>query len=250
MAVGPDGSVYVVWTEARYGQYDTDIFLSRSTDGGVSWSNSVLVNDRAGIGANQYEPHIAIDRKGYIHVSWIECIPFGSMTNAYYTISTDNGATWYEPNLTVTDIPYTITPSVPYSISVAADTASYGYVGWVYRFGSVTLNFFSTNCPENVEVAEGERPLSAATDLTITPNPFNNRVQIILGKNWASESAEVTIFDVTGKLITRFDHLDPKSRQISWDGKDARGRDVPEGIYLIRFKTPDYTETIKSVLMR
>jgi hypothetical protein len=239
MDVGQDGTVYVVWYESRYASFDTDIFLSMSTDSGVTWSSSILVNDRASIADNQYEPHISLDIHQTIHISWIECVPFGSMTHAYYTQSTDNGSTWVEPNLVVTDIPYTITPSVPYSLTVASDTNSYAYIGWTYDFygtGGGVLNFFSTNCPENVGVKEKKDHRLKTSDirLTASPNPFTKVTRFeVLG---SSKNSELQIYDVSGRKIKNLSVLSSQFSVPSyvWDGRDDAGKELSPGIYLLK----------------
>lgn len=194
MDIGTDGTVYVVWTEARYGQYDTDIFLSKSTDNGVTWSGSILVNDQAGIGANQYEPHVWIEEQGIIHVAWIECIPFGNMTHAYYTISFDDGLTWHEPNLVVTDRYAAIVPSVPYTISCASDTSSHGYVGWVYEEGSARFNYFSTNNVDTLGIEEQPNMNPAVKKNWIGST-------ILYGPLHLPENKCCKIFDISGRQI-------------------------------------------------
>lgn len=264
MDIGPDGKLYVVWNEARFAQFDTDIFLSKSTDGGVNWSNSILVNDQAGIGANQYEPHISVDVQGIIHVAWIECIPFGSMTNAYYTVSFDDCNTWLEPNLTVTDILYTISPSVPYSLTISSDTTSYAYVGWTYDFSGVALNFFSTNCPDEVGIEENKIISPSVVHLDVFPNPFSKLTKISFSKNHeAMGNAHLKIYDISGRLIRQWDYLTiGLSNQISWEGTDLTDCKVPAGIYFLEFavssvgttgsreKTGDFKETRKLLLIR
>ncbi len=39
------GTIYVNWADQRNGPHDTDVFLTRSTDGGQTWSPPVRVND-------------------------------------------------------------------------------------------------------------------------------------------------------------------------------------------------------------
>lgn len=58
---GPDrGSVYVCWADARHG--DPDIFLAVSRDGGTSWSQPLRVNnDAKGNGREQWFPWMAVD---------------------------------------------------------------------------------------------------------------------------------------------------------------------------------------------
>ena len=44
IGAGPDGSVYVVWQDSRFGTGGSAIVLSSSTDGGVTWSEPAVVN--------------------------------------------------------------------------------------------------------------------------------------------------------------------------------------------------------------
>lgn len=254
MALGQDGTLHVVWGEARFAQFDTDIFLTKSTDGGVSWSNSVLVNDRAGIGANQYEPHISVDPKGVIHVGWIECFPFASMTNAYYTLSADSGATWLEPNLTVTDIPYTIAPGVPYTLFIASDTASYAYAGWTYEFNGVDprwFNFFTTNCPDTPGIEENKITSPVLINLEVFPNPFRDVIHIEYSLRLHRDRLELKIFDITGRSVKDFRHIINQSyNKVIWNGTDDANRKLPSGVYFLKLEAENYIETRKLILLR
>ena len=43
---GPNnGTIYVNWSDQRNGSNDTDVWLSKSTDGGDTWTSPVRVND-------------------------------------------------------------------------------------------------------------------------------------------------------------------------------------------------------------
>ncbi len=58
---GPDrGTVYVNWADTRHG--DADVFLSRSTDGGATWTEPLRVNgDPAGNGRDQFFTWMSVD---------------------------------------------------------------------------------------------------------------------------------------------------------------------------------------------
>ena len=63
---GPrNGHVYVTWCDARNG--DPDIFLIKSTNGGVNWSSPLRINDDAvSNGKLQCWPWIALNEEGKI----------------------------------------------------------------------------------------------------------------------------------------------------------------------------------------
>lgn len=62
------GAMAVVWQDGRYDA--SDVFVTRSTDGGVTWSEPTLVNDGPA-GEVQFTPAVAI-RSGVTHVSWYD----------------------------------------------------------------------------------------------------------------------------------------------------------------------------------
>ena len=68
-----------------------------------------------------------------------------------------------------------------------------------------------------------------------------------------------TIYDLTGREVVRLvdQHLDPGFHQVIWNGRDARGRSLPTGIYLARLfaqpkagLTPEYTKSVKMLLLK
>jgi hypothetical protein len=62
----------------------------------------------------------------------------------------------------------------------------------------------------------------------------------------------LAIYDITGKLIMTLIMGNESAgyKSIRWDGKDNSGKIVPNGIYFIRFETPNYSATGKLVLTR
>jgi hypothetical protein len=87
IAVDPSGSLHVVWYDNTPGNYE--IFYKKSADGGATWTASRRLSWTP---ANSYNPAIAIDSSGRIHIVWLD-YPMGS-AEICYTRSTDGGATW------------------------------------------------------------------------------------------------------------------------------------------------------------
>jgi hypothetical protein len=104
---GPDrGQIAIVWNDFRNG--DNDIYFSRSTDNGNSFSTPIRINDDPlGNGKSQFYPAVAIDSAGTIHVVFYDQRedPDNLMIRLYYTASYDGGRTWLK-NFPISDIPF------------------------------------------------------------------------------------------------------------------------------------------------
>ncbi|HET7275756.1 MAG TPA: sialidase family protein [Longimicrobiaceae bacterium] len=77
IAVGPEGTLYILWqnrTDVEWLPYGgSDLRLSRSTDGGRTWSPAVSVNDDAdGLPARHTFHDLAVAPDGTVYVSWID----------------------------------------------------------------------------------------------------------------------------------------------------------------------------------
>jgi hypothetical protein len=100
-----DGNIYVAWAQFdNHGspnpQDSSEIQLSRSTDGGLTWSIPVVVSDRKGDaqGGNysDHAPMPAVGPNNELYVTWMG--PEGLM----FDKSTDYGLTWLENDINVT----------------------------------------------------------------------------------------------------------------------------------------------------
>jgi hypothetical protein len=77
-----------------------DIVLTRSTDGGRTWSPKVRVNDDPQ-GSDQALPAVAVDELGRVHVAWMDRRDGpqpGLTVSPYWTVSLDGGLT-FRPSL-------------------------------------------------------------------------------------------------------------------------------------------------------
>jgi len=83
------------------------------------------------------------------------------------------------------------------------------------------------------------------------PNPFNPLTTIAYVLPSAGD-VELTVYDVTGRLIaTLVDGPSPAGRStVSWNGRDARGRQVASGTYFCRIRSPAGARTRKMVMLK
>jgi len=85
-----NGHLFIVWNDASNGE--DEIFFSKSTDNGVTWSTPVDISFTEGA---SYSPDIAVDSSGNMHVVWYD----NSSGNweILYTRSDDEGSIWTIP---------------------------------------------------------------------------------------------------------------------------------------------------------
>ncbi|MGH7149424.1 MAG: hypothetical protein ACREIU_01935, partial [Planctomycetota bacterium] len=90
---GPySGRLYVVW--ADYGAGDADVLCRRSSNGGLTWSAPVRVNDDPiGNGKDQFLPWAAVGPDGTLHVMFLDRRddPANHDFRAYYARSANGG---------------------------------------------------------------------------------------------------------------------------------------------------------------
>ncbi len=94
------GAIYVVWSDARFsgGQRD-GVALSKSVDGGLTWSKPVQVNQAPNVQA--FTPAVAVAADGSIGVTYFDFRQDTGavdtlLANYWRVVSKDGGATWQE----------------------------------------------------------------------------------------------------------------------------------------------------------
>src|SRR5262249_13197418 len=99
MAVGPEGNVYVAYTNNN-SRDGSDIAFQRSTNGGVSFSAPVLLNSRPGSDRSQWFPYVTADPgTGRVYVIYYDQVAeSGDLMTARYMFSDDGGSTWSAPS--------------------------------------------------------------------------------------------------------------------------------------------------------
>ena len=120
MTVDTAGVIYIAFDDARI--YDYDIYFSKSIDGGVTFTQDVLVNDTMSDTLFDLLPALALNDDGDIYISWSK--QFDSL---FVSKSTDGGVT-FGPDILVND---TITESWQNTMDV--DARGYVHIAWFDR---------------------------------------------------------------------------------------------------------------------
>jgi hypothetical protein len=83
------------------------------------------------------------------------------------------------------------------------------------------------------------------------PNPFNRETTVAFRMREAGP-AEMTIYDITGKEVRRLlsGQEGAGVHRVTWDGRDAGGKEVSSGVYVVRLKTLRETEVVKILMIK
>ncbi len=103
MAVAPNGNVYIVFASDPAGADAADVFFTRSTDDGVTWSAPLNLNDDA-TPTDQFFPFVTVAPNGTILAMWYDRRNDSTNTefDVFMAASTDDGVS-FGPNVRVTN---------------------------------------------------------------------------------------------------------------------------------------------------
>ena len=83
------------------------------------------------------------------------------------------------------------------------------------------------------------------------PNPFRGRAEVRYSLA-APCRASVQVCDLAGRVVKTLagGQQQPGRYSVTWDGRDARGRGLANGVYFLKLSAGDYRQTEKQVLQR
>lgn len=89
------GTLYISWCDQRNGYDNSDIFISSSTDEGITWSQPLKVNDDSGT-SHQFYNWLTVDNyNGYIYIVFYDRRNYvNDLTDVYLAVSKDGGRTF------------------------------------------------------------------------------------------------------------------------------------------------------------
>lgn len=117
VAVEKNGAIDVVWNDTTRDENNPDIFFTRSTDSGRSWTVPLNITNTPGM---TRDPEIAIGPDNVIHVVFSDTLSGIYTRDIMYTSSADGGKTWSKEKQ-LENISNTESDSSEPSIAIAQD---------------------------------------------------------------------------------------------------------------------------------
>jgi hypothetical protein len=83
------------------------------------------------------------------------------------------------------------------------------------------------------------------------PNPFNPTTNILFSIS-QTEKFTLTVYNILGQKIATLVEgvLQAGLHKVTWDGRDAHGRQLPSGVYLYRLSGSQFSQVRKMVLLK
>jgi hypothetical protein len=185
--VEKSGALDVVWNS---GEGEPDIYFSRSTDGGKSWSMPVDVSSTPGASS---EAALAASSDGTLHLVWCDTSKGIKNNDIYYSFSKDSGKTWGKDQLLPAEN-VSNTPGVSSEPQIVVDDEDTVHVAWTDSSpGQTRPDIFYSS----LTAGKWSKPVDLSDNTRISSHPGiasgpNGKVYLV----WSDSSKELHLADV------------------------------------------------------
>lgn len=171
------GTIYVNWSDQRNGLSNADVWLSKSTDGGLHWTAATKVNDDSS-GRQQFLTWMAVDQAtGWLWLVFYDRRHYsGNATDVYMAVSKDGGTTFQ--NFQVSETPFL--PSTSQFFGDYTNLTAHGNVVrpiWT-RMDSKKTSVWTALIRPDAVTATQQVPENAISVQDSYPNPASEEIWI------------------------------------------------------------------------
>ncbi|MCG3155655.1 MAG: hypothetical protein DKINENOH_02262 [bacterium] len=226
------GTIYVNWSDQRNGEHDTDIWLAKSHDGGLTWSAPIRVNDDSP-GRHQFFTWMTIDQvNGTLYFVFYDRRNYSdNRTDVFMAMSRDGGATF--TNFQVSESPFTPRPEIFFGdyTSIAAHNNVVRPI-WT-RLNNVELSLLTAIVDlDQITGVQDRHALPPQTHAPAQnfPNPFDEATYLSF-KLHRPAILSLKIYDLLGREVATV--IDRKPYGIGQYVESFQPRDLglPSGAY-------------------
>jgi len=194
------GTIYINWSDQRNGSTDTDVWLVKSTDGGLTWTPPARVNDDAP-GKQQFLTWMTIDQvTGYLYFTYYDRRNYnGDTTDVYMACSKDGGNTF--TNYLVSQTPFVPDVSTFFGDYINIDAHNNVVRPIWMRMDNGALSVYTALVDGNVlAIQDPARDFVPFALSQNNPNPFNENTMISYALT-SSQEITLTIYDILGTRV-------------------------------------------------
>ena len=243
-----NGHIYIIWSDQRNGTTNTDIFMSKSTDAGETWSPQLKINDD-NTTRHQFFVWSDIDQStGHI---W--CVFYdrrnttGVDTDVFVAKSTDGGANF--ENFKVSESSFTPTSSVFFGdyTNIAAFNGKI-YPIWM-RLQNSQLSVWIAPLTDSTTITHSEITQTIPNDYLLFqnyPNPFNPSTTISY-QIPIEAFVTIKVYDILGneiEILTN-EYIPAGVHEVMFDAAD-----LSSGMYFYRIKANEFEQMNKMILIK
>lgn len=224
---GPgSGNIYVLASVPRYSNTDpSDVMFVRSTDGGLTWSDPIRINDDNSTSHFQWFGTMSVAPNGRIDVAWLDTrdSPIESDSSAlYYSYSVDQGLSW-SANERLSEL---FDPHIGYPnqnklgdyFDMISDNKG-AHLAWANTFNGEQDVCYSYIVPP---VLVGINEKEIIKPILIFPNPTNGYLEI----RGLAGHAEIEVFNLIGERLMSISSYN--------SGERIDISSQPSGLYFIK----------------
>jgi Secretion system C-terminal sorting domain len=242
-----NGTIYINWSDQRNGFNDTDIFLSKSTDQGTTWTAPLRVNNDAP-GKHQFLSWMTIDQTtGYIYIVFYDRRNYNdNQTDVYLAYSTNGGTSF-------TNTKISTTPFIPVDSVFFGDytniTAHNGVIRpiWARMDSGVTSVYTAIINQTSLANKEYDLDDNNESEITNYPNPASaSEVSFFSFKLYKESPITIKIYDLSGKEIMTF--IDNKTYGFGKHIEKMKSSLLPSGEYIYTIKSDYYLKSKKMII--
>ena len=259
---GPyNGYLYVAYMDDSPGLTDTDIYFTKSTDEGTTWSQKTRINDDPiNNGCDQFHPWLMVAPDGSIISVFLDRRndPANLLMDLYMTTSIDGGITW-SPNERIstvscdptagsvlrgdTDRPIILASRaglIGEYIGVTASSINDIHPIWTdTRLGDQDV-FVGVADTAGTGISQHSPVFMNSAKISISPNPVRKELCISIdlsGHITQPTRAVLSLYDASGRLVkTHAITAIPLPQTFYWIPYDDEGRHLSKGVYFCRLR--------------